>query len=337
MSNTNKCNTCGETKNIELFVKDKGSKSGYRNKCSECHNKSVRKKYFSRQKEGNKTCMKCKVSKDVSCFWSDKTKIDGLQSFCADCKKNKTSKNSDLDENIQTKECIGCTETKLLKFFDKSKIGTFGRHNDCKDCRCKKRKLLNYDRIKEGTKTCSKCEKEFDVSFFHSDKSSTDGLQSACKDCRHIMSKKWASTYDGYMKKLIKEAKNNINKRAKDIKFEIKLNDILELYKKQNGICALSGIKMTHIGYGEKKTQKRRFVNLFNISIDRIDSNKDYTKDNIQLVCAAINFMKQDYDLRDFIFLCKSVSMHSSRPVNLPKPPKQVHKKEKHKELIALD
>lgn len=44
-----------------------------------------------------------------------------------------------------------------------------------------------------------------------------------------------------------------------------------------------------------------------NVSIDRIDSNKGYTKDNVQLVCSAINFMKSNLSLNDFIMYCESV------------------------------
>ena len=46
----------------------------------------------------------------------------------------------------------------------------------------------------------------------------------------------------------------------------------------------------------------------YNISIDRIDSSKGYTKDNIQLVCASLNNMKMDLKNKHFIQLCKLVA-----------------------------
>jgi hypothetical protein len=43
-------------------------------------------------------------------------------------------------------------------------------------------------------------------------------------------------------------------------------------------------------------------------SVDRIDSSKDYTQDNTQLVHVHINMMKQHYDQQYFIDMCKNVS-----------------------------
>lgn len=57
------------------------------------------------------------------------------------------------------------------------------------------------------------------------------------------------------------------------------------MYYKQEGKCALSGEILTKIALEDKG------INKYNVSIDRINSSKDYTKDNIQLVGAIINIM----------------------------------------------
>jgi len=38
-----------------------------------------------------------------------------------------------------------------------------------------------------------------------------------------------------------------------------------------------------------------------NVSIDRIDSTKGYSKDNVQLVCMAANQMKNDLSMEEFV------------------------------------
>ena len=48
------------------------------------------------------------------------------------------------------------------------------------------------------------------------------------------------------------------------------------------------------------------------ISVDRIDSSKGYTKDNIQLTLADVNIMKWNTSDDDFIATCKLIHSHFS-------------------------
>ena len=52
----------------------------------------------------------------------------------------------------------------------------------------------------------------------------------------------------------------------------------------------------------------QHIINKFNISVDRIDSNKDYSKDNIQLVGAIINRIKSDLSNDEFTEICNMVT-----------------------------
>jgi hypothetical protein len=80
---------------------------------------------------------------------------------------------------------------------------------------------------------------------------------------------------------------------------EISLNDLVELWEQQKGLCALTGWGMTKtLGQGVVAT---------NASIDRINSSQPYTKDNVQLVCRAANVAKSDLTQQHFIRLCLSV------------------------------
>lgn len=44
-----------------------------------------------------------------------------------------------------------------------------------------------------------------------------------------------------------------------------------------------------------------------NFSVDRIDSQKHYKKDNVQIVLYEINAMKMDFPQEEFIQLCREV------------------------------
>ena len=52
-------------------------------------------------------------------------------------------------------------------------------------------------------------------------------------------------------------------------------------------------------------------VEVFNVSLDRIDSSKDYVLGNIQLVLKEVNYMKQSLSQEDFINICKKISNHN--------------------------
>ena len=72
-----------------------------------------------------------------------------------------------------------------------------------------------------------------------------------------------------------------------------------ELWLKQQGKCAISNIDMTYIfNCGRVPT---------NVSIDRIDSTKGYTINNIQLVCMACNQMKSDLSEYKLYEFCKAI------------------------------
>lgn len=76
-------------------------------------------------------------------------------------------------------------------------------------------------------------------------------------------------------------------------------DDIWDLYLKQNKLCALTGCKVNL----HKKTK-------INASVDRIDSTKGYTKENIQIVLKTANKIKMDLQQKDFYELCKLVYLN---------------------------
>ena len=104
--------------------------------------------------------------------------------------------------------------------------------------------------------------------------------------------------------KVLSKLRRDADTRA--IEFHITLEDIWHHYEIQEKRCALSGV----------------FVEWDkNASVDRIDSNKHYTRDNIQIVHKVINIMKRDLDQDEFIRHCCNVSskyyngfLNNSRP-----------------------
>ena len=95
--------------------------------------------------------------------------------------------------------------------------------------------------------------------------------------------------------------------------FEEFLN-LWENHKIKHGgvFCAISGDPMTMIGLNDKKRKFQR--NWANVSVDRIDSNKPYTLQNIIFVKWEINRSKQDFSIEH---MKKYLSIYEDRFVKL--------------------
>ena len=92
--------------------------------------------------------------------------------------------------------------------------------------------------------------------------------------------------------------------RGRALPFEITMEEAWERFISQGKDCALSGLslEMHHPRYQKKGRQKNT------ASLDRIDSSRGYTPDNIQWVHKMINQMKRDLSQEDFIMFCRAVA-----------------------------
>ena len=76
--------------------------------------------------------------------------------------------------------------------------------------------------------------------------------------------------------------------RDRDANCNITLEDLLDIWNKQEGKCIYSGVELQPSKYKSSNNQ------IYTLSIDRIDSSKGYTKDNIQFISIAMNHMKNN-------------------------------------------
>jgi hypothetical protein len=75
------------------------------------------------------------------------------------------------------------------------------------------------------------------------------------------------------------------------------LAHLLELLEKQDGRCAVTRKVFTFGGDGAGT----------NVSIDRIDSNKPYSANNVRLVCSAVNYMKHRMNDDELVDWCLDI------------------------------
>ena len=192
-------------------------------------------------------------------------------------------------------------------------------------------------------KKCWKCKELKNLEGFYKDITTKDGLSKACKLCQIEYSKKYNKEHKDYFKQKNNEyyQKNLLNdieynrKRYNFYKekylesrdaslrtirgrlynifdaarsrtkkgsliFEITLEDVLEIYEIQKGSCALTNIEFSLDRLGRKSK------NPFAPSLDRIDSDKGYTKENIRLVCVIVNLALNNFGDNAFDKMCRA-------------------------------
>lgn len=95
------------------------------------------------------------------------------------------------------------------------------------------------------------------------------------------------------------------------LEFQLTIDDLWEIFVRQNGRCALSGVKLVL-----EPALKNSNVNwdIITASPDRIDNNKGYILGNVQWVHKTLNKMRQALTVEEFVNWCHLVSRFHDNP-----------------------
>ena len=181
------------------------------------------------------------------------------------------------------------------------------------------------------TKQCNRCKKmkplsEFGTSGkrkksvnFHNNEITK--YKGDCHECLAAIQKEWRNRNPNYWKKtkspgysgkiskysieerpILSAIRNRISlakrnsKRNPEREFNIDADYMYEVWKKQEGMCALTGCKLL-IKKGSQLA----------LSMDKIIPKLGYVRGNMQWTCWAANRAKGDMSMNDFVGMCKSV------------------------------
>ncbi len=142
-------------------------------------------------------------------------------------------------------------------------------------------------------KKCSKCKitKNIIKFYLRPERRKGKGIRSICKSCDATRKSKYYSTEDGFMKKLFSSTKDRkvFSKRHISHSIDFTREEFFEMwkeYKKKYGMfCFYTGIPINFIKSSEHIRGNQ-------VSVDRIDNDLDYTKNNIIFCSSKANFMK---------------------------------------------
>lgn len=131
-------------------------------------------------------------------------------------------------------------------------------------------------------KTCTKCKELKDLDCFYKRKKHKDGLRYICKQCSYVISRKYTRTRHGKIMVMYSAAKARCRSKDayKDREVEMSISEFTEFVK----TTEYYKIFNTWVDSGYKK--------MLSPSIDRIDNDKGYTINNIQIIPLIDNIKK---------------------------------------------
>ena len=147
------------------------------------------------------------------------------------------------------------------------------------------------------TKTCSHCKQTKDIFAFPRKKKSSDGRDWWCRDCWHIKNTKYGRAIKKYAlaswhpdlpleaHRRIRNMIHNANKRGGNLR----VGDVIDMCVK---FCK------THYHVWEP-------AHPFLPSIDRIDNDRGYHKDNIRIVWYIENLCRNRFSVKDVDLFCR--------------------------------
>lgn len=206
-----------------------------------------------------KYCNKCDRDKSVKDFNKNKSKKDGLASICKKCHKNYRH-----DHYVKNKDKV---YEQVYTYREKNSKKTYDSA-----------KKLNK---KAGRTIPVKCASDNCENIVYASKKEIKD------DVKKVCSRKCRNKTQGYCR--FNRVLSDSRKRAKlkDWLFDLDKEFITDLLQNiQNNKCAITGVPI-------KFTEDTKIYET--PSLDRIDSSKGYTKDNVQWVMLGVNYMKLNH------------------------------------------
>jgi hypothetical protein len=177
--------------------------------------------------------------------------------------------------------------------------------------------IIPHEKTKEAQIKC-RCECGFEKLVYCL--TLIKGQSTACFNCGHGNKGESNPQWSGYKEvpgTFISRMKAGAKLRKNGIEVKINAEDIYNLWVKQDKKCSLSGIPIDFINTNKGNLrQGSKYDLICTASLDRIDSNKGYIKDNIQLVHKDVNMIKKEYDQEYFLTLCRLITENIVDSIN---------------------
>ena len=188
---------------------------------------------------------------------------------------------------MENKKCPCCGEIKPASAFGKMSLSSTGLQVYCKLCKKTKAQEYRNKNLKKMLEKESEYRKQNHEAIQKNSKKYYDANKdkiSAYREANIERSKAYFKAYLQQDSNRLKLLVQGIKKRAvrKGLEFDITEEDIIG-----HTVCPVFGVDLVFATGSRGGTS-------YSLSVDRIDSNRGYTKDNIQVMSRLANVMKNN-------------------------------------------
>lgn len=171
----------------------------------------------------------------------------------------------------------------------------------------KKKDVMSFQNVLklEGKRKCPRCKTIKELKHWYKNNLSRCSVCEKNAGPEKLRRKQFrdTSSLELFLKNKLAESKR------RKLENTLTLHDLVDKYNNQSGKCYYSGREMEIA---------LRTNSMNSISIDRIDSNQGYTKENVVLCCSIVNTMKLNHDILTFIDTCSDIVKHQTQSQQEP-------------------
>jgi hypothetical protein len=122
---------------------------------------------------------------------------------------------------------------------------------------------------------------------------------------------KWRAEYNKTNPRFALAISRSVCLKRRKTNNPVSIDDLVQIWTDQGGLCALSGLRMT---WGRGKIEPT------SISLDRIDCDLAYEKGNVRLVCHHVNAFRGRMSDAEMLAMAKAIVAHMEPPPVAPMP-----------------
>jgi|GEM_PF-887726 len=222
--------------------------------------------------------------------------------WCPHCEEHKPFREFYFRKGKPAGYCKPCAKASALESQQRRREKVVGveKAEELRFRAAKAKKMKEIDSELDGARICRECGFIKPLEEYYGKGKDVDTY---CKECRLEYDKRRLGKSPSHrLMSLLGASRTRARNAGMD--FDLTKEFLVRLWYRQKGLCHYTSRKMTFDGRRKPEA----------VSIDRVDSRKGYTKDNVVLCCRVVNEMKSNMSVDDLLEMCSTIlEVHNQR------------------------